>query len=55
MVNKLKLNFDKTRSMLIHPAKNSLWKNLNLYVKIDKKLLKRQIVINTSEQLYKKI
>ena len=31
--NKLKLNLNKTRSMILHQSKNSFWKNIDLNVK----------------------
>ena len=34
MVNKLKLNLDKTRSMLINQSKNSFWKSIELNEKV---------------------
>ena len=29
VVNKLKLNLDKTRNMLLHQSKNRFWKNID--------------------------
>ena len=36
MGNKLKLNLNKTRSMILHQSKNSFWKNIELKLKIGK-------------------
>ena len=41
IVNKLKLNLNKTRSMLLHQSKNSFWKNIDLTVKIGKTVIKK--------------
>ena len=38
--NKLKLNIDKTRTILFHPGKSVFWKNLNFEVKIGKTAVK---------------
>ena len=38
--NKLKLNVDKTRTILFHPGKSVFWKNLNFEVKIGKTAVK---------------
>ena len=37
--NKLKLNSNKTRSMILHKSKNSFWKNIDLNVKIGKRVI----------------
>ena len=39
MVNKLKLNLNKTIIMILHQSKNSFWKNIELNVKIDKPVI----------------
>ena len=41
MVNKLKLNLNKTRSMILHQSKNIFWKNIDLNVKIGKTDIKK--------------
>ena len=48
MVNNLKLNLNKTRSVLLKSksVKNYILKNVDLNVKIGKTLIKIQIVIN---------
>ena len=38
--NKLKLNLDKIRSILFHPIKTTLWKNIIFEVKIGKTVVK---------------
>ena len=40
IANKLKLNVNKTRSMLLHQVKNNFWKNINLNLKIGKTVIK---------------
>ena len=40
IANKLKLNVNKTRSMLLHQTKHNFWKNLNLNLKIGKTVIK---------------
>ena len=41
MVNRLKLNLNKTRSMILHQSKNNFWKNIDLNVKIGKTDIKK--------------
>ena len=41
MVNKIKLNLDKTRSMLLHQSKNSFLKNTDLNINIGKTFIKK--------------
>ena len=41
MVNRLKLNLNKTRSMILNQSKNSFWKNIDLNVKIGKANIKK--------------
>ena len=41
MVNRLKLNLNKTRSMILHQSKSNFWKNIDLDVKIGKTDIKK--------------
>ena len=54
MVNNLKLNLNKTRSVLLKSksVKNYILKNVDLNVKIGKTLIKIQIVINIWEYFW---
>ena len=40
IVNKLKLNIDKTRCMLFHPVKTNFWKSITFDVMIGKTIIK---------------
>ena len=39
MVNKLKLNLNKTKGMILHQSKISFWKKIDLNVKIGKTVI----------------
>ena len=41
MLNRLKLNLNKTRSMILHKSKSNFWKNIDLNVKIGKTDIKK--------------
>ena len=43
MVNKLNLNHNKTRSIILHQSKISFWKNIDLNVKIGKTFITKAI------------
>ena len=47
MENKLKLNLNKTRSMILYQSKNSFWKNKDPNVKIGK-----TVISNTNSYKY---
>ena len=45
MGNKLKLNINKTRSMILYQSKNSFWKKIDFNVKQVEQLQQRQTAI----------